>query len=108
MTEININSNGRPLVRVSFETLDDITIESNLSEAGTSEAIAKAMEQLARSIGAEDQARSEAAAARTEDPTAGPVAKAMARMVSEMLAAMPVPEVNVDLGDWVPATPDAN
>lgn len=105
MTEININSRGRPLVRVSFETLDDITIESNLSEAGTAEAIASAMEHLARSIGAEDQARAEAASARAEDPTAGHVAKAMARMVSEMLAAMPVPEVNVDLGDWAPATP---
>jgi uncharacterized membrane protein len=101
LTAINITSAGRALVRLSFEDSDgELAFESNLTPAAAAEVIAIAMEKLAMHSGAEEQARTEAAAARASDPTAGEVARAMARMVAEMFAAMPVPEIDVDIGDW--------
>lgn len=100
MPVINITSKGLQLARITFETLDEVTLESNLSPSSTGDALAASMAQLARSFGEEaaTQARSEAVEARANDATAGTISSYLARMFSEMFPG--TLECDVDLPDW--------
>lgn len=82
----------------------EITFESNLGEGASAQAIGDAMERLGRSVGAEEQARAEVAGLRKQQASVQVLARAMAQMVSEINATLSVPDVDVDLGEWIPAT----
>jgi hypothetical protein len=101
MTHINITSGVRPLVRIAFENTNTIQIETNLSQQATGEVIGVAMEKFARAAGQEEQARAELAQLRARDANTLSIARAMAMMISEMNAVLKLPEIDVDVGEWV-------
>lgn len=102
MTHINIKSGFRPLVRIAFENTNTIQVETNLSQQATGEVIGVAMEQFARAAGQGEQARAELAQLRARNANTPNIARAMAMMISEMNASLKVPEIDVDVGEWVP------
>jgi hypothetical protein len=107
MAQIEITSRGSPLIQITFGG-GELTLQSNLGDRSSAQAIGVAMERFGRSLGAgaSEQARAEVASLRGRGAGARVLAEAMARMYSEVMGSLGLPEFAIDLEDWAPT--DAN
>src|SRR5262245_15780849 len=103
MAQIDIRSQGRPLVLITFGA-DELTLESNVSNRSSAQAIGLAMERFGRSIGAAvgNQASALVSQMRTQGASAELLASAMAQMYSQLMGSLGLPDFAIDLEDWAP------
>ena len=101
MSTIHITTAGHPLVRITV-TGDAFTLESNLDESASAQALGDAIEELGESFGgdAAGKARDQAAVLRGRHAPSRDIAQALIEMIAETFEEVDPPLTNIDLKRW--------